>query len=88
MQSPFDNEFPEYVKASPNMWAVPCDNNPECENGEDENDCSVDEKNTFFGLFAGYFIISIAMLSTLLYMVKRYILIFISHFKVLSHFKV
>ena len=58
-----------------NVWAVPCDGIVECENGEDEHEsvCNVHEEFTLFSLMGGFTLILIAMLSLLLYKMKRYI---------------
>ena len=75
MQSPFDTKYNYYVKARPNLWAVPCDNIIECENGEDEavSLCIVKEGYTFYSLLGGFLVICFAMLTILFYKKKRYI---------------
>ena len=63
------------INSYANVWAVPCDGFPECENGEDEHEsvCNVHEEFTLFSLIGGFTLILIAMLLMLVYKMKKYV---------------
>ena len=71
LQSPWGEN--RDIQSHANMWAVPCDGNPECENGEDEykEKCTVPKELTLFSLIGGFAIIFIAMLSNLVCKKRR-----------------
>ena len=73
-KSPFGKN--QNIKSYGDVWAVPCDGLSECENGLDEQEsvCNVHEELTLFSLMGGFTLILIAMLSMLVYKMKRYVI--------------
>ena len=70
-QSPLRNTLD--IHANANVWAVPCDSIPDCEEGVDEHPsrCDVSKKITASFLFIGYGTLFLIMLGTLIYNQKK-----------------
>ena len=66
-QSPFNNI--DDIQAEANMWAIPCNGEPECGRGEDENPliCSLPEELTALSIILVYLGLFLSMFGVLIY---------------------